>query len=138
MACFCSKMGNCMSSFPNWPQTLKFFVIVFQHEYIFHRSHIYPTHLFWDETYNITLPSLHCFLWCKLLNYKLFKTPATENYFLRPDKHFLTAGLLNSLYYFCVLCYKQCRWSSLVIFLHQSSFRFVCCCFGLVLKKRHD
>lgn len=58
-----------------------------------------------------------------------------ENYFLRPDKHFLTAGLLNSSYYFCVLCYKQCRWSSLVIFLHQSSFRFVCCCFLCFLKK---
>lgn len=71
--------------------------------------------------------SLCCFSWFKLLNSKLFKTPATENYFLHPDEHFLTAGLLNSSYYFCVLCYKQCRWYSLVIFLHQSSFRFVCC-----------
>lgn len=48
-----------------------------------------------------------------------------KKYFLCPRKHFLTAGLSNSSYYFCVLCYKQCRWSSLVIVLHQSSFRFV-------------
>lgn len=78
--------------------------------------------------------SLHCFFWCKLLNYKLFKTPAKENNFLCPYNHFVTAGLLNSSYYFCVLWYKQCRWSSLVIFLRQSSFTFVCCCFVLFLK----
>lgn len=87
------------------------------------------TKLFWDKTYGITPLSPLFFFWCKLLNYNLFKTPAKENNFLCPYKHFLTAGLLNSSYYFCVLCYKQCRWSSLVIFLRQSSFRFVCCCF---------
>jgi len=54
-----------------------------------------------------------------------------KNIFLCPDKHFLTAGLVNSSYYFCVLCYKQCRWPSLVILLHQSSFRFVCFCLDL-------
>jgi len=97
---------------------------------LMHAPHVY------FGTRPTTLPlSLWWFSWYKLLSYKLFKTPATENYSLCPDKHFLTAGLLNSSYYFCVLCYKQCRWSSLVIFLHQSSFRFVCCCFALFLKK---
>lgn len=49
-----------MSSFPDGPKTLKFFVIVFQHEYVFHRAHMCPTHLFWDKTYNITpLSPLH-------------------------------------------------------------------------------
>lgn len=57
--------------------------------------------------------------------------PQKKYIFLCPDKHFLTAGLVNSSYYFCVLCYKQCRWPSLVILLHQSSFRFVCFCLDL-------
>lgn len=89
------------------------------------------THNYFGTRYTTSPLSLYCFFWCKLLNYELFKTPAKENYFLCPDKHFLTAGLLNSSCYFCVLCYKQCRWSSSVIFLHQSSFTFVCCCFVL-------
>lgn len=105
---------------------------------IFSTELIRAPHIYFGTRPTALLLSLHCLLWCKLLSYKLFKTPATENYFLCPDKHFLTAGLLNSSYYFCVLCYKQCRWSSLVIFLHQSSFRFVCCCFVFFFKKSLD
>lgn len=41
-----------MSSFPDGPKTLKFFVIVFEHEYVY-RARMCPTHLFWDKTYNI-------------------------------------------------------------------------------------
>lgn len=100
---------------------------------------IYVPHIYFGtrlQCYPSLSLSLHYFLWCKLLNYKLFKTlTAKKKYFLCPRKHFLTAGLSNSSYYFCVLCYKQCRWSSLVIVLHQSSFRFVYCYLILFFKK---